>query len=267
MQMRNDMSTTEKNNSKATREKPASLFQVFKYCLPHMGIMAMIPITGVVFALILRAIGMSAISEFITSYIVIPLFIVMPTIPTVKVIGTLKKAFPRKTKDSHRIFLTVLLCSMLTTIVIEIFFNIGCLMYGFFPLEYKTAAFMRAMYAASPAAMNIFYTSAFLFYTFISMMIYAAYFIGYRSKLKIKFTLSCIFFLLFYVIFLILLLITYIGATFMNIIVLENIQIAGTIFNSSVLCLFVVFDMLSVLFLPILYFITLKFLNKKKKVI
>ncbi len=259
------MSPIAKKQAIKAKEKNASLLQIFKYCIPHMGIMAMLPITGVVVSLILRAIGLYAVSEFITSNIVLPMFILMPIGVTVKVINTLKRAFPRKTRDSHRILLSILLCSSLTTILIEVFFSIGCLMYGFFPLEFQWASYMRDMYASSPAAMNIFYFSAFVFYTFISLLIITAYFIGDRTTRKFKFTLSCLIFILFYVVFLILFLIGYFIATFLNIVVLENIQIANSIFNSGMLCAFLVFDILGVLISPALYFITVKFLNKKTK--
>ena len=256
------MPTKAKKHSITKKPKVPTLLQVFKYNLPHMGIMVMTPITTVVLSLILRAFGLSSAAEFITLYVAFPLFLFMPIGATVKTINTLKRSFPRKTNDSHKVFLSILLCSCVMTILTEVFFNIGCSMYGFFPKEFKWAAYMRDMYASSPAAMNIFYISIFFFYSFLSLLIITSYFIGDRVASKMKFTVSCLCFVLFYVLFLVLFLVGYFVSTFLNIIVLENIQIPYSIFSSGMLCAFVVFDVLSAIISPILYFIALKFLKK-----
>ena len=253
-----------KSHNNTKREKAPSFLEIIKYCLPHMGIMALIPIACVILTLILRAFGLSTIAEFATSYIAFPQFILMPLGITVKVINTLKLSFPRNSY-SHRVFLSVLGCSAISTIAIELLFIIGCSLYGFFPLEFRGAAYMRDMYTSSPAAMNIFYMTLFMFYTFITMLILASHFISDRLVKKGKFTLSCLVFIAFYIFFLIFFLLSYFGATFLNIITLERIQINSSIFNSSMLCAFLVFDILSLLFSPALYFITMRFLNKKPK--
>ena len=86
-----------------------------------------------------------------------------------------------------------------------------------------------------------------------------------RQKNKFNFTISCLVFILIYVIILILFLLSYFAATFLDIIALESIQIQGSIFNSSILCSFITFIVISVPFNLILYKVIINVVRNIKK--
>ena len=251
-----------KSHAKSTTQKPV-FSKVCKYCLPQMLTITIIPFVLVIISLILATINAITAGEIIAHYIAFPLALCVPLFHTVKMIYALKGAFPRKTNDSHQVALSVHFCYCLSTMLLIILFIISCNLYSAFPLNFRGAAYMRDMTASSSGAMFILYSTVFIFYTFISIMILASYFIGDRSNVKFKFTLSCIVFFAIYVIFLIFLILCYFTSTFIDITALENIQIAQSLFNSSMLCAFVTFDVLAVLTIPILYFINIKFLKKE----
>lgn len=239
--------------------------QVCKYCLPQMVTATVFPFALVLLTLLLGAVKALPAAEFTAHYIAFPIALCVPLFYTLKMIFALKGAFPRKTNDSHKVVLSVYFCSCICTLLLIILFILSCTLYSAFPLNFKGAAYMRDMSASSIGAMFILYSTVFIFYSFVSLMAVTSYFIGNRSRVKFKFTLSCIIFFIVYVIFLILLLLCYFTSTFIDITALENIQIAQSIFNSSMLCAFVTFDVLAVLTTPILYFINIKFLKKENK--
>ncbi len=256
-----NMPIVEKRNTGSVTVAPV-FKKVAAHCLPHMLIIVLIPFALIILSLVIRALGAKSASEAIAYYIAFPLALLSPLFITVKQINTLKAAFTRKTKDSHRVILSVFFCSGICIVLLECFFCLSCALYGFYPLEFRAAAYMRDMYASSPAAVILTYTAVFFAYALISLMSTTAYFIGDSSKKKIRFTLSCLVFVGMYMLVLIMFLLAYFCATFLDIKALESIQISSSFFNSSILCSFVTFIIISMLAFPALYFINLKFLQK-----
>ncbi len=251
-----------KKDSQKQNNKAPVFLSVCRYCIPHMAIAAAVPFILMLLSLLIRAAGAVSTAEFTALYIALPLYIAVPLFCTVKVISALKGAFPRKSNDAHKVILSVFFCFCTVTAILIALFNITCATFSAFPLDFKWAGYMRDMNASSHGAMFIFYSSVFLFYTYISLMAVTSYFIGDRSRFRFKFSLTCIVFLLIYVLFLLLLLLSYFASTFMDITALENIQISQSIFNSSMLCAFVTFDVLAIITSPLLYFINYKKLIK-----
>lgn len=239
--------------------------KVARYCLPHMMISVAVPFGVLIISLFLRAAGLLNIAEITANYIAFPLALLSPVIITIKVIGTIKGAFPRKTKDEHNVLLSILLCSALSFLALEITFNVSCALLGLYPLDFAGAAYMRDMFFSSPSAMLLFYFTILILYITVNMMTVAAYFIGHKKKNKFNFTISCLVFILIYVIILILFLLSYFAATFLDIIALESIQIQGSIFNSSMLCSFITFIVISVPFNLILYKVIINVVRNIKK--
>lgn len=253
------------NKNRSSEQSHSSIFpKVCRYCLPSMLIATFIPFILVLISLLLGSLNAIPAAEFISHFLAFPIAVMTPLFFTVKNIYALKGAFPRKT-GSHKVVLSVFFCSCICTIILILLFDLSCALYGAFPLNFKGAAYMRDMFASSIGAMFILHVTIFIFYTFISLMAITSYFIGDRSKVRFKFTLTCIVFLAIYVVFLILLILCYFASTFIDITALENIQISQSFFNSSMLCAFVTFDILALITSPALYFTNLRSLKKENK--
>ncbi len=227
--------------------------QVVLYCLKIEVIMASLPFVFVLISIGLRALSLKSAAEFISVFVVFPLFAIVPLLVTIKQINTFKRSFPRASNDKHRVILSVFFCTALIIIINIILFITSCYLYSFYPLEFREAAYIRDMFASSIGAMVITFLAVFVAYLLISLMVTTAYFMGEAKRKKYSFTLSCIIFFIMYVILLIIFVIAYLTATFLDIKALENIQIANSIFNSSILCSFVTFIVISLAAMPILY--------------
>ncbi len=251
-------------NIKPTQTSTQVFKKVCVYCLPHMSALTLAPFSVVLLSLLISVMGGFSVAEFLTTYVAFPLAVAAPLFITVKIIYALKGAFPRKTNDSHKVVLSVFFCSSLCIVVLELLFNLSCAMYSAYPLRFMGAAYMRDMFASSPSAMILFYVTLFFLYTVISLMSVTAFFIGDSTKKRFSFTLSCMIFIGMYVILLLLFILAYFAATFLDIIALESIQISGSIFNSSMLCSFITFILLSIIVIPLLYIINMSYLKKIK---
>lgn len=251
-----------KTKSKAVYAKSPVFMRVMKYCLPHELLITALPFFIVVISILTASFGAIESAEFISFKIAFPIALLAPLFITVKQIGVLKSSFPRKTDDSHKIILSVFSSTLLCQLILIILFCISCSIYGLFPLNFRPAAYIRDMYMSSPAAMIITYITVFMAYTIVSLMSTTAYFLGERTKNRFSFTISCLIFAGMYVLLLIIFLLAYFSATFVDIKSLEDIQIANSIFNSSMLCSFVTFIFIVIASLPILYWINYKALVK-----
>jgi len=254
------------NNKKRENNNYYSRTPVFKkvvaYCLPQELSMTLFPFLLVVISLIMASFKAVWAAEFITFYIAFPLAVIVPLLLTVKQISVLKSSFPRKKDDSHRVILSVFFSTLLCILLLIVLFCVSCSLFELFPMDFRAAAYMRDMYTSSPAAMIITYITVYIAYALLSLMSTTAYFLGEATKKKFSFTISCMIFLGMYVALLILFLLAYFAATFLDIKALEAIQIANSIFNSSMLCSFSTFIIIAIAAMPILYCINYKALTK-----
>ena len=257
------------NNRKTSQSKAPLPYEVTKkvarYCLPHMLLSVAIPFGAIIIALLMRLTGLINVAEFITEYIAFPLALLSPVIITLKLIYAIKGAFPRKTNDKHNVILSILICASLSFLILEIMFNLSCALLGLYPLNFASATYMRDMFSSSPSAIILFYFTLLVLFITINMMTITAYLMGHKKNSKFNFTKSCLVFILIYVIILILFLLSYFVATFLDIIALEGIQIQGSIFNSSILCSFITFIVVSIPSNLILYKIIIKSVMNIKK--
>ncbi|MBQ2863148.1 MAG: hypothetical protein IJE84_03140 [Clostridia bacterium] len=239
--------------------------KIYLYCIPRLLLYIIPPFAAVILSLIIRAIGVIAAAEFILNYIVIPLFIFCGVLINIKTVDIIKRSFPRTQKDGHKVLSRIISSSLLSFAALVITIIISLLLYGIFPYDFPAASYLRDMMYISPYAITIFFmTLLILIFTF-SQIAVASYFIGHKKQTKFTFTKSCLVFFLIYVALLILFVLSYFAATFVDIIALENIQIVNTIFNSSILCSFITFDLIALPCSLIMYFITYKSLNTSKK--
>ena len=239
--------------------------RIFIYCIPRMLLSIIIPFIVIILSLIIRAIGIVSIAEFILNYIAIPLFIIAAIIININTTDIIKRSFPRPKMDAHRVLTSIFISSLLSVAVLVLTVLISVSVYGVFPYDFPVASYLRDMMYISPYAITIFYITLFVFIFTISCMATTSYFIGHKRKNKFNFTQSCLVFLIIYIIVLIFFIVSYFAATFIDIIALENIQIANTIFNSSILCSFVTFDVIALPCNLILYFILYNRLTNTKK--
>ncbi len=249
---------------------PSVFLRVAGYTLPTELIICSVPLIISLLSLLIRAVEGTAVAEFLYNYISIPLFILTPILITFKQISTLKKSFPRVGDDTHKVIFSVLGTSALTIFICVIMFIVSCYIFSSFPLDFKSAAYMRDMFTSSVTAMVIAAITVFVAYCLISLMTTCAFFMGEATGKKYSFTLSCLIFLLMYVLLLIIFVFAYFAATFLDIKTLETIQIENSFFNSSILCSFVTFIFISFLAFPVLYVLNYRSLKnlptpKKKK--
>ena len=251
-----------KNTTQKKKYAKAPIFkQVVGYCIFPDLLFTVLPFGAVLISLALQALKASSAAEFIFNYIALPLFVIAPVLVTLKQINTLKKSFPRSS-DAHKVILSVFFSSGVCFATDVILFVLSAYACSVFPMSFRSAAYIRDMIASSPAAMTITFITVFMLFSLICLMTTTAYFMGEASKRKYSFTLSCLIFLIMYTVLLIIFILAYFGATFMNIKVLESIQISNSFFNSSMLCSFVTFIFICIPSLPILYKLNYNALNK-----
>ena len=239
--------------------------QVAEYCLPHMLLAIMIPFIILIVGLVMRYVNLTTVAEFTVDFIAFPLALLSIAVITIKEIYALRGAFPRETNDKNTVILSILFFSAFCVFLLISLFHFSCYLLGLFPMDFRGAAFIRDMYRSSPAAINIFYVAIFFFVNTLSQMTISSYFIGHNKQHRLKFSYSCLIFILMYVILLLVFILSYFIATFLDIIALERIQISNSIFNSSILCSFVTFIVISIPYNIILYFIARNTLSKIKK--
>lgn len=239
--------------------------QIAIYCIPRMMLYVAVPLAIVVLSLIIRAIGLITAAEFTLDYIAIPLFIIAPVLINIKTTNIIKKSFPRTKKDERIVLTSILSASLLSLASLVITIIISVSVCGIFPYDFPVASYLRNSMYVSPYAITIFYITLFVLISTLSQMATTSYFIGHNKESRFNFTRSCVVFLIIYVALLILFVMSYFIATFFDIIALENIQIKNTIFNSSILCSFITFDVIALPYNLILYFILYNSLNTTKK--
>ncbi len=250
------------NNRTKSKYSDIPIFvQVIRYCALKEAATTIVPFLFVLLSLLLKIFGANSIAEFTWKYIAISLFLLVPVIITLKQIETLKKSFPRD-KNENKVILSVFFLSAVSFILDIILFILSCYLNRIYPLSFKSAGYIRDMIASSFPAMTIFFIAVLFVFCLVSLMTTTAFFIGEASKKKLKFTLSCTAFLLMYIVLLVIFVFSYFTATFIDIKTLENIQIANSFFNSSMLCSFVILIFISIIALPILYILNYKALKK-----
>ena len=251
--------------SKTKNINSQSLFiRVMSHCMPIEILATLAYLIPVVISLIIRYFSQKLAADFIFNYIAIPLALIAPVLVTVKQIKTLKASFPRESEDSHKVILSILSCTAISFILLEISFFITCQIYSIFPFDFYIASYVRDMFLSSIPAMLLCSATIFFAYLLISMMITTSYFYGESLYKNYSFTISCVSFSVVYFIFLIIFILSYFAATFVDVTALENIQIKNSFFNSSILCAFVIFNTLSCITIPILYYANYKSLKKLK---
>ena len=256
-----------KNSKKAHSqyEQKRTLFKkVLLYCLPTMLIISLIPFSLTLIALLLRAIGIIDISDAFYSYVIFPLTLISPVFLTTKVISVLKGSFPRKDSSGQRILIFVMLSFFVSLIILAIQFIISNELLGIYPLDFKLAAYMRAMHASSPMAMFITYISLICVYALLSIMAVCAYFKPQKSSKDRVVSASCMWFVIYYVPILLLFLLIEFISTFVDITGLQKIEIAHSLFNSGMLCALISLMITALIAYPIFYKLTYEHLTSKK---
>ncbi len=251
------------NNKITAKYSTTPVFrQVVSYCILPELIITLIPFALVLLSLALQAVKADYAAEILSYYVAFPLCLAAPLLITLKQVSTLRKSFPRNTPDAHRVILSVFFSSALCIIFEIMLFILSCYLYSIFPMKFLWAAYIRDMFSSSVGAMIITFSAVFFAYALISLMSTTAFFMGEASKKKFSFSLSCLIFLVMYVILLLIFVFAYFGATFLDIKALENLQIANSIFNSSMLCSFVTFILISVIAMPVIYKLNFNALKK-----
>lgn len=254
------------NTKKQQRVDKSALFkEVMLYCLPHMLIITFVPFAFCILSLIIRALGAKDAAESLFLYIDLPLILSAPLFTTIKVITVLKRSFPRKDSLGKYILAYTTLSYLACLLLLIVLFIITCTFFDVFPLDFKIAAYMRDMHTSSPAALFVFYLTVFCGYALLSLLCVLSYFKGNFSNGSFKFTRSCLWFIIYYFPVLFLFLTVWFISTFIDVSALNKIQIAYSLFNSGMLCVFISLTVTCLLSYPIFYYLSYKILTFKKR--